>query len=636
MKINKKEDTKFEGIKTGLSLGEKTIAASAKEKLNVKSIDGKDESEMVHPKRYLKQREKTKWNRMSERKKKKYLKEGSRSIQNERTGIQNAEHIEQTMIGRSAYEKHHSGGTYQGKKQSSRRTASYKTTSEKNSKEPFFEEPQYEKSKKEVSWRQDQQSHPWKEPTVSLHTATSQGVKTGGEASAKAGAKGMAGASSGGVSFATDQAKKTAEKFRESLNTQNFQSKMEEIRNENREKQSAMQVGKYVGATAGLFFAPAIATIGTAVAVIASGFIIICMTIIAVLLPLIIIVTILSTILFGAEEKKEASSGYFGSKYYWIEYETGKTNDSAFATVLGDNGAAFGIQFDYRYTLQPFMNYCYESDPVAYSAFIPYLSVEKEFLKGNQGLADTWISIYNRNKEDFIELQKTYANDRYYVPAENRLEAAGIKITERSEVCQGAVLSFMFQGCRMGIVTAVSEAGITNETSDEEFIKKLYAYRREQYSRFTSRYEREEETALGLLNDGENLVVGDGYLCNPCPEAYISSEFGYRESPGGIGTTNHQGRDYAAASGTKIYAAQGGTVEKVAYNDARGNFLIINHGNGIKTLYQHCSTILVSEGTKVKQGDVIAKVGATGVVTGAHLHFEVWENGTPVDPRNYL
>lgn len=129
---------------------------------------------------------------------------------------------------------------------------------------------------------------------------------------------------------------------------------------------------------------------------------------------------------------------------------------------------------------------------------------------------------------------------------------------------------------------------------------------------------------------------GNGVLSNPCPAAYISSEFGPRSSPGGIGSTNHMGRDYAAGTGSAIYAAASGTVTTVAYNSVRGNYVVVNHGNGLSTLYQHCSAIYVSSGQTVSVGQNIAAVGSTGAVTGPHLHFEVWVNGTPVDPRLYL
>ena len=129
---------------------------------------------------------------------------------------------------------------------------------------------------------------------------------------------------------------------------------------------------------------------------------------------------------------------------------------------------------------------------------------------------------------------------------------------------------------------------------------------------------------------------GTGQLANPCPAASVSSEFGPRSSPGGIGSTNHKGRDYAAPTGTPILASDNGIVTTVSSNSFRGKYLVISHGTGLETLYQHCSSISATVGQKVKKGDVIALVGSTGKVTGAHLHFEVHENGIPVDPRKYV
>lgn len=129
---------------------------------------------------------------------------------------------------------------------------------------------------------------------------------------------------------------------------------------------------------------------------------------------------------------------------------------------------------------------------------------------------------------------------------------------------------------------------------------------------------------------------GNGRLTNPCPSAYISSEFGGRPSPGGIGSTNHKGRDYAAPAGDPIYAAASGIVIVSDYNVARGWYVQIRHDNGLSTLYQHCSAILVNVGQSVTAGTNIARVGSTGYSTGPHLHFEVWVGGTPVDPRLYL
>ena len=116
----------------------------------------------------------------------------------------------------------------------------------------------------------------------------------------------------------------------------------------------------------------------------------------------------------------------------------------------------------------------------------------------------------------------------------------------------------------------------------------------------------------------------------------ITSRFGYRSSPGGIGSTNHKGLDIAASCGTPIYAAASGTVEFSGTSGKLGKLVIINHGNGVKTYYAHCNSLKVSAGQTVEAGSNIATVGKTGTATGYHLHFEVRVNGVSKNPQNYL
>ena len=116
----------------------------------------------------------------------------------------------------------------------------------------------------------------------------------------------------------------------------------------------------------------------------------------------------------------------------------------------------------------------------------------------------------------------------------------------------------------------------------------------------------------------------------------ITSRFGRRSSPGGIGSKNHKGLDIAAGCGTPIYAAADGTVEFAGTNGSLGKLVIINHGSGVKTYYAHCNSLKVSSGQKIEAGANIATVGKTGTATGYHLHFEVRVNGTSVNPQKYL
>lgn len=110
----------------------------------------------------------------------------------------------------------------------------------------------------------------------------------------------------------------------------------------------------------------------------------------------------------------------------------------------------------------------------------------------------------------------------------------------------------------------------------------------------------------------------------------ISSRYGMRNG------SMHQGIDYAAKTGTPINAADGGKIVFAGYKGNYGYLVEIDHGNGFKTRYAHCSKILVSVGDKVYKGQHIANVGNTGRSTGPHLHFEVLKNGKNYNPANYL
>jgi len=99
----------------------------------------------------------------------------------------------------------------------------------------------------------------------------------------------------------------------------------------------------------------------------------------------------------------------------------------------------------------------------------------------------------------------------------------------------------------------------------------------------------------------------------------------------------HDGIDFTAPTGTKIFAAGDGVVESVKLSrTGYGNVVVVDHGFGYKTLYAHCSRIPVKEGDKVTRGTVIGLVGNTGLSTGPHLHYEVQKNGKKINPINFF
>lgn len=151
---------------------------------------------------------------------------------------------------------------------------------------------------------------------------------------------------------------------------------------------------------------------------------------------------------------------------------------------------------------------------------------------------------------------------------------------------------------------------------------------------------KEEEAKKAAEAAGKQYKVtslGNISFVWPCPaSSRINSKFGDRESPTKGASTNHKGIDIGASTGTAIVAAASGTVVISTYSYSAGNYIMINHGGGVYTVYMHCSKLLVSEGAQVKQGQTIAKVGSTGYSTGPHLHFGIRSGGQYVNPLKYV
>jgi murein DD-endopeptidase MepM/ murein hydrolase activator NlpD len=120
------------------------------------------------------------------------------------------------------------------------------------------------------------------------------------------------------------------------------------------------------------------------------------------------------------------------------------------------------------------------------------------------------------------------------------------------------------------------------------------------------------------------------------PVAQLSSTYGWRRHPFHIEPSVHEGLDFAAPPGTPIMAAAGGVVRTAGYHGGFGNLIEIDHGEGLLTRYAHAKVLLVKKGDLVTRGQLIARVGSTGLSTGPHLHFEVRKHDKSLDPRAYL
>ncbi len=136
---------------------------------------------------------------------------------------------------------------------------------------------------------------------------------------------------------------------------------------------------------------------------------------------------------------------------------------------------------------------------------------------------------------------------------------------------------------------------------------------------------------------GGDAAVATGAFTWPVPSCtYITSRFGLRVHPIYGTTKSHTGLDIGAAAGATVVAAAAGTVTMAGVNSGYGNCVMIDHGNGYQTLYGHLASISVTSGSTVSAGQTIGTVGSTGVSTGPHCHFEVFQGGGRIDPEQFF
>ena len=149
------------------------------------------------------------------------------------------------------------------------------------------------------------------------------------------------------------------------------------------------------------------------------------------------------------------------------------------------------------------------------------------------------------------------------------------------------------------------------------------------YKKKVVKYYRTAAVSNAGANTSGNVVdLGIG-LIRPT-SGIVTSRFAWRWG------RQHKGVDIGASTGTPIYAAASGTVTMSSYYGGYGNCVMVSHGNGVETLYGHCSSLAVSAGQYVEQGQIVGYVGSTGNSTGSHLHFEVRVNGVAQNPQNYV
>ena len=245
------------------------------------------------------------------------------------------------------------------------------------------------------------------------------------------------------------------------------------------------------------------------------------------------------------------------------------------------------------------------------------------------------ISGYDRNM--LVEFQKVVTNVENQ-EAELKKEYKELQTMQDNLITKQDSVNELIKNKQSEIQSLTSELGDTKNKLAQLEAAAAEAERKQKAAKKAQAAAKKNTSSSGSSagSAGASVVSGNGTFTHPCPGGYISSGFGYRTQPIAGASTNHKGIDFAAATGTPIYAAAAGTVISAGYAGNAGNLLVISHGNGLLTYYMHCNAIYVSAGQKVSRGQNVAAVGTTGNSTGPHLHFQVMLNGTPVNPANYL
>ena len=241
------------------------------------------------------------------------------------------------------------------------------------------------------------------------------------------------------------------------------------------------------------------------------------------------------------------------------------------------------------------------------------------------------------NKAEYVAAVSSYDRQKLEEYKLNRqlIETCKAELEEEKAVLKEAKVTVEQEEANLEVLISSKEKEITAYEADinnkEQAIKEYEEYIAEQDATIKSL-----EAALKKMKD-ESLKYDGGVFAWPAPSyTRISSEYGWRIHPT-LGVRKfHNGVDMAAPGGSPILAAYSGVVAAAAYSTTMGNYIYLNHGNGLVTIYMHASALYVSAGQKVSKGDKIAAVGTTGRSTGNHLHFGVRLNGSYQEPMQYF
>ena len=247
-----------------------------------------------------------------------------------------------------------------------------------------------------------------------------------------------------------------------------------------------------------------------------------------------------------------------------------------------------------------------------------------DIMKSDKELEDSYKESVVNLKEAKAEYEKVQTELK-----QNKVECAQLKDQLQVDITQAAAVITSLQA------DINENASVLSELDSQE--SALQSQIQAKVNQLNEQKKAEEEANRNNNNGGSSggSTTGTGNLVWPSYCTYISSRQGPRVHPITGEYKNHGGTDIAASYGSAIYAADSGRVVSSSdgWNGGWGNYVMIDHGNGMQTLYAHMSSRAVSVGQTVSRGQVIGYVGSTGMSTGPHLHFEMYVNGSRIDPQ---
>ena len=357
------------------------------------------------------------------------------------------------------------------------------------------------------------------------------------------------------------------------------------------------------------------------------------------------------------DEQKKIQQGLSDIKKMKKELETSKSNLEAYVTQLdGDLNVITakieelqGVIDETQVALDEATNDYNEAVRVETEQY-EAMKVRIQFMyeKGNNFLLDAILGAQSfseiLNRANYYEEIAAYDRKKLdeYVLNRQMVEACKEQIEAEKAKLDEAMAAQEAEQANLEALIGEKEQqinAVTYDINNKEAAIQQYEDELEAMATVISQLEAqvmEEKRAIAAAN-GINLSYDGGKFCWHAPSyTRVSSPYGYRIHPT-LGTNlYHNGVDLASPSGSKILAAYDGIVVAADYTSVMGNYIMIDHGDGLYTVYMHASALYVSKGDIVIKGEHIAAVGSTGRSTGPHLHFSVRKNGEYVDPMPYI